>query len=228
VAGRHRKPRGAGLPPILSALLCVAALCTTVLVAQADPVPDDVPILPEPAPVARTPAPTTTSPAPTTTSATTTVAAPTIMVIPAPTTTTPPPPSTTTAAPKPKPPPTTTEAPAPKPPPVAKARPADDAPASGKCSGLGVAANVRRACNVIVAAVPGIPAIGGRAARPGNPTSCHPKGLALDLMTDSRALGDRIAAFVRANKDLLGATTILWEVPDHYDHVHVSFKNCYH
>jgi hypothetical protein len=226
VAGRHRKPRGAGLPPILSAFLCVAALGTTLVLVQPDPVPDDVPILPEPAPAARTPAPTTTRPVPTTPPAATTVAAPMIMVIPAPTTTTPPPVTTTTVAPKPKPAPTT-EAPVPKPPPVAKARPADDAPASGKCSGLGVAANVRHACNVIVAAVPGIPTIGGRAARPGNPTSCHPRGLALDLMTyDDRALGDRIYAFVMAHRGELGITTVLWRVADHFDHVHLSLLPC--
>jgi hypothetical protein len=211
VTGRHRRTR-AGLPPLLAVLTIVAALGIALALVQPAPIPDDVPLLPEPLPAAQT---TTPQPAPTTTPAapapTTTAAAPVMKLAP---------PTPTTTRPVPKPVPTTTKA-APKP--KAVAAPA----ASAKCTGLGVAANVRHACDVIVAAVPGIPLVGGLGARPANPTSCHPHGLALDLMVyKDKALGDRIYAFVKAHKAELGVTTLLWQVPDHFDHVHASFLPC--
>lgn len=82
-------------------------------------------------------------------------------------------------------------------------------------------------CNLVMAAVPEIPYVGGRATRPANPSSCHPKGLGLDFMVyEDRALGDRVAQYVRENAATLGATTLLWQVDDHYDHIHVSFEPC--
>lgn len=64
----------------------------------------------------------------------------------------------------------------------------------------------------------------GRAARPDNPKSDHPAGLAADFMT-SGSDGDRIAAYAEANKKALGVKYVLWQVEDHFDHVHVSFKD---
>jgi hypothetical protein len=99
---------------------------------------------------------------------------------------------------------------------------------NGLCRGLGVEDQVVRACNMIVDNVSGIDVIGGYGLRPSNPTSCHPQGLALDLMTyDDMDLGDRIYSYILNNKESLGATTVLWRVAAHYDHVHVSFDPCY-
>ena len=59
----------------------------------------------------------------------------------------------------------------------------------------------------------------GRADRPGNPTSDHPSGYAVDFMVDSRREGDRVAAAARRTP---GVKYVLWRVEDHFDHVHVS------
>ena len=64
----------------------------------------------------------------------------------------------------------------------------------------------------------------GRGKRPGNPTSDHPRGRAVDYMVSSRSEGDRLAAYARANAKKLGVKYVLWRVKNHYDHVHVSFK----
>lgn len=66
--------------------------------------------------------------------------------------------------------------------------------------------------------------IGGVAGRPGNPTSDHPNGLALDFMVDN-ATGDAINAYLSERIDEFAITYILWQVPAHYDHVHVSFSS---
>jgi len=66
--------------------------------------------------------------------------------------------------------------------------------------------------------------IGGVASRPGNPSSDHPKGLALDFMVDT-STGDALAAYADENSAELGINYILWQVADHYDHVHISFNS---
>lgn len=63
----------------------------------------------------------------------------------------------------------------------------------------------------------------GVAARPNNPTSDHPRGLALDFIVDN-STGDDLAAYADENTEALGISYILWQVPDHYDHVHISFN----
>lgn len=96
-----------------------------------------------------------------------------------------------------------------------------------KCSSIGLLSQAVAGCNAIMSAVPGITILGGRAKRPNNPSSCHPKGLGLDLMVyRDKALGDRIAAYARQNKTRLGINLILWQTRDHYDHVHLSFAPC--
>lgn len=219
MGGRHRKPRKAGLSPLLSGAGAGAVLAATVWLVQPAGVPDTHMVLPAPTPAVRASAPPpTTTAAPTTTL--TTLPPPVVTVKAKPTTTAP---TTTTrkAEPSPEPKPEKPADVAPEPP--------DQPQSSPRCSGLKVNVPVVVACNLIMAAVPGVTVVGGRAARPNNPTSCHPKGLALDLMVyGNKALGDRLAAFVRANKPLLGATTVLWQVADHYDHVHVSFAPCTH
>ena len=142
-------------------------------------------------------------------------------VVPVPKTTVAPPPKTTVA-----PPPKTTVAPPPK---TTVAPPPEPVtPRSTKCDNIGVAPNVEVACNKVLAAVMGIPAVGGFGQRPGNGSSCHPQGLALDFMVyNNKALGDRVYEYVKANRAELGASpVILWQTSDHYDHVHVSFLPC--
>lgn len=75
-------------------------------------------------------------------------------------------------------------------------------------------------------AVFGVPAsdVGGVASRPGNPTSDHPRGLALDFMVDT-STGNALAAYAEENSSALGINYILWQVPAHYDHVHISFNS---
>lgn len=65
----------------------------------------------------------------------------------------------------------------------------------------------------------------GEANRPDNPTSDHPRSLAVDFGTlrQGKAKGDEIAAYVLANQARLGVKYLLWQVKDHYDHVHISF-----
>lgn len=134
------------------------------------------------------------------------------------------------AAPRPAPPTTTKAIPVPAPqistqnqPPI-QSQPSQNT----KCSGLGVVGYVESACNLIMANAPGATSIGGRDERAGNPNSCHPKGLALDFMVGSNtAVGNRIFQYVKANRSQLRASpVILWQVSDHFDHVHVSFEPC--
>lgn len=66
-------------------------------------------------------------------------------------------------------------------------------------------------------------AVGGVASRPSNPSSDHPRGLALDF-TVGNETGDALAAYAEQNADALGINYILWQVPAHYDHVHISFN----
>lgn len=74
-------------------------------------------------------------------------------------------------------------------------------------------------------AVFGIPEsdVGGVASRPGNPTSDHPRGLALDFMVDT-STGNALAAYAEENSEALGINYIIWQEPAHYDHVHISFN----
>lgn len=65
--------------------------------------------------------------------------------------------------------------------------------------------------------------VGGLASRPGNPTSDHPRGLALDFMVDT-ATGNALADYAEENSDALGIKYIIWQEPAHYDHVHISFN----
>lgn len=66
--------------------------------------------------------------------------------------------------------------------------------------------------------------VGGVSTRPGNPTSDHPRGYALDFMVDT-STGNGLAAYAEDHTEELGIKYILWQVPDHYDHVHISFND---
>jgi len=90
----------------------------------------------------------------------------------------------------------------------------------------------------------GITTILGVGPRPN--VSDHPKGLALDFMTpNNSSKGDQVANFFVQNSAKYGVTYIIWQqriwnvgksewdpmedrggvTANHYDHVHVSFKN---
>lgn len=58
--------------------------------------------------------------------------------------------------------------------------------------------------------------------------SQHAYGNAIDLMIGSDMhLGDQIARFLRANERRVGGyCELLWRVPSHYDHIHVSASPC--
>lgn len=67
-------------------------------------------------------------------------------------------------------------------------------------------------------------AVGGLASRPGNSTSDHPRGYALDFMVDT-STGNALAEYAEENSDALGIKYIIWQEPAHYDHVHISFNS---
>lgn len=70
----------------------------------------------------------------------------------------------------------------------------------------------------------GVENVGGVASRPGNPTSDHPRGYALDFMVDEET-GDALAAYAEEHSEELGIKYIMWRVSHHYDHVHISFAD---
>jgi hypothetical protein len=85
----------------------------------------------------------------------------------------------------------------------------------------------------------GIKTIGGYREKGSVPNSDHPKGLAADFMTNSKSVGDRLAAFAVKNFKALNIKYVIWwgqiwqpgkgwqdynGPSDHKDHVHVSFN----
>ena len=84
----------------------------------------------------------------------------------------------------------------------------------------GVCPNAWTLAQYVAANYPGVQAIGG--IRPDRLPD-HPSGHAIDIMIGSdMALGDSIAAFVRSNMGTYGVKYLLWRVPDHFNHVHVT------
>lgn len=99
---------------------------------------------------------------------------------------------------------------------------------NSRCASIGLQPVPKAACNTVLAAFPEIKTVLGAGSRSDNPTSCHPRGLAIDFMVgNNKALGDRLYAYVIARRSALGATpVVLWQVENHFDHVHVSFNPC--
>jgi len=50
----------------------------------------------------------------------------------------------------------------------------------------------------------------------------HPSGHAIDIMVADMGLGDAIAADVRGHATQWGVVYLLWRVPAHFNHVHVT------
>ena len=97
------------------------------------------------------------------------------------------------------------------------------APVVGAVPETGVAGlcpNAMALMNYIAATYPGVTGIGGvRADR----LPDHPSGHALDIMIGGNlGLGDEIAADVRSQSGRFGVRYVLWKVPHHWDHVHVT------
>ena len=64
-----------------------------------------------------------------------------------------------------------------------------------------------------------------------DPYEWHPDGRGLDLQVGDpftpagKARGDQLNAWILANKEILGVAGTLWQVADHFDHIHVSMKD---
>jgi len=112
-----------------------------------------------------------------------------------------------------------------------------EASAGGTQGELGLVGNALAALPKIRAAAPGAE-MGGRGARPNNPGSDHPRGMAIDVMTRDDALAQRV---IRAFKGTRGAHYWIWngrlgdvdrlwlsypytKFGGHYDHVHLSWR----
>lgn len=86
--------------------------------------------------------------------------------------------------------------------------------------GVGLCPNASNLARYIIANYPGVQSIGG--VRPDRLPD-HPSGHAIDIMIGSdMALGDTIAADVRSQTDRFAVKYMLWRVPDHYNHIHVT------
>ena len=86
--------------------------------------------------------------------------------------------------------------------------------------GQGLVPNARAVVDYIQATYPGVLSIGGvrQDALPD-----HPSGRAVDIMVGGNAaLGNQIAADLRAQSGRFGMRYLLWQTVSHYDHVHVS------
>ena len=83
----------------------------------------------------------------------------------------------------------------------------------------GLRANASNLAQYIANTYPGVQSIGG--VRP-DPLPDHPSGRAIDIMVSNMGLGDTIAADVRAQAGRFNVSYVLWRVPDHYSHIHVS------
>lgn len=84
----------------------------------------------------------------------------------------------------------------------------------------GLTPNAYNLAQYVMATYPGVQSIGGvrQDALPD-----HPSGHAIDIMVGGNtALGNQIAADVRGQSGNFGVRYILWQVPAHYDHVHVT------
>lgn len=54
--------------------------------------------------------------------------------------------------------------------------------------------------------------------------SQHAWGNAVDLHPLTKSYGDKAYAYVQANAARLSVAHLLWQVPDHYDHIHADFN----
>ena len=86
--------------------------------------------------------------------------------------------------------------------------------------GSGLCPNASALAEYVRATYPGVRSIGGVRA---DALPDHPSGHALDIMVGGNAaLGNSVASDIRSQSGRFGVRYLLWQVPAHYDHVHVT------
>jgi len=86
--------------------------------------------------------------------------------------------------------------------------------------GGGLCANASALAGYVRANYPGVQSIGG--VRPDRLPD-HPSGHAIDIMVGGNSsLGSAIRNDIQSQTGNFGVKYILWQVPAHYDHVHVT------
>lgn len=87
------------------------------------------------------------------------------------------------------------------------------------------------ALRAIQSEFPNVPLTSAKAGRQLDPFEWHPDGRGLDLGIPNwdtpagKAYGDQVNAWILKNKEQLGVQGTLWQVKDHYNHIHVSVKD---
>ncbi len=86
----------------------------------------------------------------------------------------------------------------------------------------GLRANASNLAQYIANTYPGVQSIGG--VRP-DPLPDHPSGRAIDVMIgNNMGLGDTIAADIRSQTGRFNVSYIMWRVPNHHNHIHISVR----
>jgi hypothetical protein len=86
--------------------------------------------------------------------------------------------------------------------------------------GNGLCPNAWALVQYIQSAYPAVQSIGGVRD---DPLPDHPSGHAVDIMVGGNtALGNRIFADVMSQRSRFGVRYGLWQVPAHYDHIHIT------
>lgn len=84
----------------------------------------------------------------------------------------------------------------------------------------GLTLNASALANYVRANYPGVMSIGG--VRPDRLPD-HPSGHAIDIMVgNNTALGNAIHNDIQSQSGNFGVKYTLWQVPAHYDHIHVT------
>ena len=86
--------------------------------------------------------------------------------------------------------------------------------------GGGLCPNASALANYVMNNYPGVQSIGGVRA---DALPDHPSGRALDIMVGGNtALGNAIRNDIASKSGTFAVKYIMWQVPAHYDHVHVT------
>lgn len=98
-------------------------------------------------------------------------------------------------------------------------------------TGYGLKPQSLVALQAIQSKFPMVPLTSAVGSRENDAYEWHPNGRGLDMgipdpfSPKGKALGDMMNRWIQANKDILGVQGTLWQVPDHFDHIHVSMKD---
>jgi hypothetical protein len=101
----------------------------------------------------------------------------------------------------------------------------------GNVSEAGLQPQSVAALRAIQGQFPNIPLTSAKSGRENDPFEWHPDGRGLDLgipnwnTPEGKAVGDQVNAWILQNKERLGVHGTLWQVKDHYNHIHVSVKD---